>query len=319
LAWALIGFAIGVLLTAGGAWGLLRRHLRRVRVAERRARSAERLAELGATTSGLAHEIKNPLSTIGLNAQLLAEGIQDLDAAAEAKAPLIRRVGVLGREVERLRGILSDFLSYAGELRLSKEVVDVNAVVDELVDFFTPQAVKNGVQLRADLARGKLMACVDVAAIKQAVLNLMLNAVQAMAPRPRPGPAAAGGGAGAMHQTGNVSGAGGAPGGGSGAKELIIRTRGGATDVEGKAGDGQDAQRGSVLIEVIDTGPGIPPDALASIFKPYFTTKAGGTGLGLPTTRRIVEAHEGRVEVHSESGRGTSFRIVLPAETVGGV
>lgn len=305
MTWGLIGFAVGVLLAASAAWGLVRRHLRRVRIAERRARSAERLAELGATTSGLAHEIKNPLSTIGLNAQLLAEGIQELDAPEQAKASLVRRVGVLGREVDRLRGILTDFLSYAGELRLSKEVVDVNAVVDELVDFFTPQAVKNGVQLRADLARGKLPACVDVAAIKQAVLNLMLNAVQAMAPRTGAGAGSAAGGAGGQ------SGAAGA----AGPKELIIRTRGAAAeDGGGKRDEAEGGVRGSVVIEVIDTGPGIPADALASIFKPYFTTKAGGTGLGLPTTRRIVEAHEGRVEVHSEAGRGTAFRIVLPGE-----
>jgi signal transduction histidine kinase len=62
------------------------------------------------------------------------------------------------------------------------------------------------------------------------------------------------------------------------------------------------------------TGPGIPTAALPDIFKPYFTTKAGGTGLGLPTTRRIVEAHGGRVEVHSEPGRGTAFTVTLPAD-----
>ena len=274
-----------MLLTAGGAWGLVRRHLRRVRAAERRARSAERLAELGATTSGLAHEIKNPLSTIGLNAQLLGEAIADLAVPEDAKGPLVRRIGVLTREVERLRGILTDFLSYAGELHLSRESVDVNAVVDELIDFFAPQASKNGVQLRADLARGRLEASVDVAAIKQAVLNLMLNAVQAMTPRTgTPGPAA-------------------------GPKELIIRTR-----VDAAPGQERDGVGRQVTIEVIDTGPGIAREAMASIFKPYFTTKAGGTGLGLPMTRRIVEAHGGRIEVHSEAGRGTAFRVVLPGD-----
>lgn len=309
----MIGFAIGVLLTAGGALGLVRRHLRRVRVAERRARSAERLAELGATTSGLAHEIKNPLSTIGLNAQLLAEGIGELEAPAEAKSPLIRRVGVLTREVERLRGILTDFLSYAGEMHLSREVVDLNSVIDELVDFFSPQASKSGVQLRADLARGKLLASVDVSAVKQAVLNLMLNAVQAMTPRTGPasgGEARRGGG----EEGASSSAASSAPGGATGgAKELIIRTR--AADDEAEPGE---PRRPTVVVEVIDTGPGIAPDSLASIFKPYFTTKAGGTGLGLPTTRRIIEAHDGRIEVHSEPGRGTAFTIVIPADVGGG-
>lgn len=309
--WGLIGFAIGVLLTASAAWGLVRRHLRRVRAAERRARSAERLAELGATTSGLAHEIKNPLSTIGLNAQLLAEGIGELQAPTEAKGPLVRRAGVLMREVERLRGILTDFLSYAGELHLSREVVDLNSVIDELVDFFTPQASKNGVHLRPDLARGKLMASLDVSAVKQAVLNLMLNAVQAMAPRTGPGvgdfvrraPTEA---TGARADPSGGAG-GGVAGGAAGSKELIVRTRAGESQAEPGA-----AGRPTVVVEVIDTGPGIGAEALASIFKPYFTTKAGGTGLGLPTTRRIIEAHEGQITVHSEPGRGTAFTIVLP-------
>lgn len=289
--YTLLGFVVGVAMTSAGSWGLLRRHLRRVRAAERRARSAERLAELGATTSGLAHEIKNPLSTIGLNAQLLAEGIHDLDASADAKGALVRRVGVLTREVERLRGILTDFLSYAGELRLSREPVDLNQVVDELIDFFSPQATKSGVQLRPDLARGKLPADLDVSAVKQAVLNLLLNAVQAMTPRtgtPTP-PDAAGR-----------------------ARELIIRTRAGTDDAEPGG-----PRIPTVVVEVADTGPGVPPDVLPSIFKPYFTTKAGGTGLGLPTARRIIEAHGGRIEVHSEPGRGTAFTVTLPGESAG--
>ena len=288
----LLGLAIGILLTASAAWGLVRRHLRRVRAAERRARSAERLAELGSMTSGLAHEIKNPLSTIGLNAQLLAEGLADLDAPAEAKGPLVRRVGALSREVERLRGILTDFLEYAGELHLSREAADVGAVVEELIDFFAPQATKAGVHLRGDIAPGRLAASIDVAAVKQALLNILLNAVQAMTPRAGTGTGAAAGGAS----------------NGASAKEIIVRVR--ADRAEGATRDGDESA--GVVVEVIDTGPGIPPDVLGRIFSPYFTTKAGGTGLGLPMTRRIVEAHAGRIDVHSEVGRGTSFRVVLP-------
>ncbi|MEZ6233184.1 MAG: ATP-binding protein [Phycisphaerales bacterium] len=295
---ALLGFAIGILITASAAWGLVRRHLRRVRAAERRARSAERLAELGSMTSGLAHEIKNPLSTIGLNAQLLAEGLADLDAPAEAKGPLVRRVGALSREVERLRGILTDFLEYAGELHLSREAADVGALVEELIDFFAPQATKAGVHLRGDVGPGRLVASIDVAAVKQALLNILLNAVQAMTPRTGVA-AAGGGGAGASN--------------GSSAKEIIVRVRADAADGASRDGDGA----AGVVVEVIDTGPGIPPDVLGRIFSPYFTTKAGGTGLGLPMTRRIVEAHGGRIDVHSEVGRGTSFRVALPGGGAG--
>src|SRR6187455_1156626 len=132
---SLVGFAAGILVTALAARALTRRHLSRLRGAERRARANERLAEIGAMTGGLAHEIKNPLSTIGLNAQLLAEGIDELDVDSESKGRLSRRVAALRREADRLRGVLSDFLQYAGQLRIDPHPADVNAVVEELADF----------------------------------------------------------------------------------------------------------------------------------------------------------------------------------------
>jgi signal transduction histidine kinase len=275
----LIGFGLGVLVAAAASAWLVRRAIRRIRAAERRARNAERLAEIGAMTGGLAHEIKNPLSTIGLNAQLLAEGIDELSVPGEDKGRLSRRVGTLRREVDRLRGILTDFLQYAGTVRLDPRPTDLNGVVEELVDFFLPQAEKSGVRLRADLAAGPLMGSLDAPLIKQAVLNLMLNAVQAMSP-----PA---GGAGAA--------------GADSPRELILRTaredRGGAP---------------SLVLHVIDTGPGMTPETQSKIFNPYFTTRAGGSGLGLPTARRLIEAHDGTIEVHSEPARGTDFTITLP-------
>jgi signal transduction histidine kinase len=276
--WSLVGFGAGVGATALAARWQVRRSRARAQVAERRARAAERLAELGAMTGGLAHEIKNPLSTIGLNAQLLAEGIDELPTgspvAGEDKQRLSRRLASLRREVERLRGILTDFLHYAGELRLEARPADLNAIVGELMDFFEPQATRQGVRLRPDLAPGTVPAMVDAALLKQAVLNLLLNGVQAMQGAAAPGP-----------------------------KELLVRTAR-AQDPDGRA---------MAVLHVIDTGPGIPPEVMPKIFTPYFTTKAGGSGLGLPTTRRLVEAHQGRLEVHSEVGKGTVFSVWLPA------
>jgi signal transduction histidine kinase len=277
----LLGFAIGALAAVGAALLVIRGHVRRVRAAERRARAVERMAEIGAMTGGLAHEIKNPLSTIGLNAQLLAEGIEELPIAAEEKGRLSRRVGTLRREVDRLRGILTDFLRYAGDLRLDARPADVNTVVEELVDFFLPQAERQGVRLRADLSPGPLTAMIDVGQIKQAALNLMLNAVQAMSEEQ----------------------ASGGQGKGAPARELILRTA-------REAGPVRDPH---VAVHVIDTGPGIPNETIGRVFEPYYTTKSGGTGLGLPTARRIVEAHGGTIDVHSEPGRGTDFTIMLPA------
>src|SRR4051812_22144318 len=183
--WALaIGLVVGAAVAALAARWQIRRSLDRVRAAERRARSAERLAEVGAMTGGLAHEIKNPLSTIGLNAQLLAEGVDELPrdrpVEDEARQRLSRRLSSLRREVERLRGILTDFLNFAGEIKLDLKEADLNRVVDELADFFLPQAQQQGVRMRVELSPSPLVGRVDAPLIKQAVLNLMLNAVQAM-------------------------------------------------------------------------------------------------------------------------------------------
>jgi len=278
-----VGLIVGAAAMAIGASAYLRRHLRRVREAERRARGAERLAEIGAMTGGLAHEIKNPLSTIGLNAQLLAESIAELPIEPDEKGRLDRRIGSLRREVDRLRGILQDFLEYAGELRLDRRPADLNTVVEELVDFFMPQARKQGVRLMADLKAQPSACLIDVPHIKQAVLNLMLNAVEAMATAGREaGPEQAGA----------------APP----PKELILRTERGSSATGGA----------QLKLHVIDTGPGIGPETLEKIFRPYFTTKSGGSGLGLPTTRRIIEAHDGRIDVHTAPGQGTDFAITLP-------
>jgi signal transduction histidine kinase len=279
LVWFLPGFVLGLSVAGFAAWWYLRRHLRKVREAERRARAAERMAEIGAMTGGLAHEIKNPLSTIGLNAQLLSEGIDELAIDPESKGRLLRRLGSLRREVERLRGVLSDFLSYAGNIKLDARPVDLNQIVEELTDFFGPQAQQAGVRLRASPSPTPVTAHADASLVKQAVLNLMLNAVQAMSAQPD-----------------------------GRERELFLRTelhteKGGQTHA---------------VLHVTDTGPGMSAETLSKIFTPYFTTKAGGSGLGLPTARRLIEAHPGRLEVHSEPGRGTDFRIVLPTVAPGG-
>ncbi|MBU6412645.1 MAG: two-component sensor histidine kinase [Planctomycetes bacterium] len=274
--WFALGLAVGIAASIVAARIVVKRSLSRALVAERRARTAERLAEIGGMTGGLAHEIKNPLSTIGLNAQLLKEELEEIQGDEDRRGRMTRRLDALKREVERLRGILQDFLEYAGELRLDLKPLNVSALVDELGDFFAPQADKAGVRMRIDLASDPLNAEVDGPRLKQAVLNLMLNAVQAM---------------GSVHDGGQIR-----------SKELILRTSR-QMDADGRA---------MALIQVIDTGPGISAEAMAKIFQPYFTTKAGGTGLGLPTSRRIVEAHHGRMDLQSEPGRGTDFQIRIP-------
>ncbi|MEE9211559.1 MAG: histidine kinase dimerization/phospho-acceptor domain-containing protein [Phycisphaeraceae bacterium] len=187
MVWFWIGLGAGVLLTIPLTAIAARRAERRVRRLEQRARTAERLAELGTLTGGLAHEIKNPLSTVGLNVQLLQEDLSDLahDAAPGALPEdrlgrLRRRFETLSRETQRLRDILEDFLRFAGRIKLDPSPTDVNALVDELTDFFQPQALASKVQLRTTLAAALTTVQADAGLLKQAVLNLLINACQAM-------------------------------------------------------------------------------------------------------------------------------------------
>ncbi len=271
-------FTLG--LAAGGASALLltasliTRRLVRLRAAEQRALRQERLAELGALTGGLAHEIKNPLSTIGLNVQLASEAISDSQLPEDDKATLVRRVETVSREATRLANILNDFLRFAGRIKLAPIESDAREVVEELVDFYRPQCELHRVVLRADLPAEPARARFDPALLKQALLNLLINATQAMS-----GPPAA---------------AGDAP-----TRELLVRI--------GVLPD-------ELVIHVIDTGPGIPADKHAEIFRPYVTGRKGGSGLGLAVTRRIVEEHGGRIDLYSEPGKGSDFVIRLPIE-----
>jgi signal transduction histidine kinase len=254
---ALLSAPLWVFLTLWAS----RRTWRSARRLSARAKGQEQLAELGQLAGGLAHEIKNPLSTINLNLKLLSE---DLQAPRDDSLPRCRRrLTSVQEEVDRLRDILEDFLRYAGRYELQLAPVDLRRLVEELADFFRPQAQAAHVLLRLNLPAEPVRCNVDQDLLKQALLNLMINATQAMT-----------------------------EGG-----ELILNVS---------------VQRDRALIEVIDTGPGMPPDVRQKVFDVYYSTRKGGSGLGLPTTRRIVRAHGGTVAVQSETGKGTRFLIALP-------
>ncbi len=276
--WTTLGVAIGVAALVPVMKILLRGAERRAREAERRARDAQRLAELGSMTGGLAHEIKNPLSTIGLNAQLLGEAITETELPPEQRDRMVRRLEALSREVERLRGILTDFLQFAGRVKLDAQPRDLAVIVSEVSDFFHPQCDQSRIVLRTQLPDEPVMVRVDGPLVKQALLNLMINATQAMADRTPDD-----------HT----------PRGSSEPRELIVRVV---------------ADRKEARVHVIDTGPGIEPGRIDEIFRPYVSLKSGGTGLGLPSARRIIEEHGGRLVAHSEPGRGSDFVIHLPRE-----
>jgi signal transduction histidine kinase len=150
---------------------------RRAATLERRAIQAERLAEIGSLTGGLAHEIKNPLSTVQLNLQLLRE---DLMPENPSYSRLVSRLDTVHRETTRLREILDDFLRYAGRIELDKRPTELTACSKSSVDFFAPQAQLQRAQLRLKKHASPVVANVDPRLIKQAVLNLLINGLQAI-------------------------------------------------------------------------------------------------------------------------------------------
>lgn len=259
--WFLIGaVAAGPLWAAAALWAS-RRLWRNARRLAARAKGHDHLVELGQLAGGLAHEIKNPLSTINLNLRLLAEDLSR--HGDEEHGRWRRRLRSVQEEADRLRAILDDFLRYAGKYELSPVPTDLRRLVAEVVDFFTPQADDARVIIRSSLPEQPIVCDVDVNMVKQALLNLMINAVQAMT-----------------------------DGG-----ELLLRVA---------------AQRDRAVVEVIDTGPGMPPETASKVFDVYFSTKKRGSGLGLPTTRRIIREHDGTIRLQSEVGKGTRFIITLP-------
>lgn len=266
--WFLPGLLAGLAggLTTAAIFGAsLRRRLRqqtaRVQEADAELVQLRRLAELGTLTGVLAHEIKNPLSTVGLNLQLLQEDLASTDGMQDR---LRSRLETVQRETTRLRDFLDDFLRYAGKLELDRQPTDLNLLLEELVDFFAPQAQLQRVQLRLQRSQSPLIAAVDAKVIKQAVLNLMINAVQAM----------------------------------TNGGELILSA---TADANGQA-----------IIDVTDTGPGIDPERLDKIFQAYYSTKRGGTGLGLAMARRIAQEHGGSLTVTSVPGKGSRFSLAVP-------
>ena len=232
-------------------------------MSERRTKH-NRMAFLGTLAGGLAHEIRNPLSTIKVNLQLLREELERVEGESMARSQ--RRVDILDKAVRRMEDILDDFLNFARGFELEPEPTDLNALIDEVAVFVEPEARRLDIDLRTAYDDTLPELPIDRKYFQQALLNLVLNARQAIE-------------------------ATGAPG------QIFLTTR--------RSGD-------AAVVNVTDTGPGIPDDVRPRVFDAYFSTKKGGTGLGLPTTRRIIEEHGGGIDVKSEPGKGTSFTITLP-------
>jgi signal transduction histidine kinase len=224
-------------------------------------RLVEQYTEIATLAGGLAHEIKNPLSTICLNMELLAEDFADADSPRDRRA--IAKIAVVQRECGRLQNLLDDFLSFAKVRTVRFEASDLNKQVQEVLEFFAPKAKGSNIEVICYFDSQLPSVVLDRESFHGALINLVLNAQQAM------------------------------PQGG----QLVVRTGPTATGVS---------------LELIDTGCGMDDKTAAHVFDTFFSTKPGGSGLGLPTTRKVVEAHGGRISVQSEVGHGTKFTIELP-------
>lgn len=217
--------------------------------------------ELAALAGSLAHEIKNPLSVIRMNMELLAEDFADAQTPRERRA--VAKIEMVTRQCTRLENLLNDFLRFSKVRRLDLRMGNLNEQIERVLDLFAPQAREQGVEivryLDADLPSIQLNA----ETLQAALVNLVKNALEAM------------------------------PDGG----QFVARTR---------------MTRSGVALDLIDTGCGMDERTAVKMFEAFYSTKSGGSGLGLPTAQKIIEAHGGRISVHSEAGRGTQFTLEFP-------
>lgn len=227
---------------------------------QREMTRAGHLATLGELAAGLAHEIRNPLAGIAGVVDVMGK---ELPPQSPSRAVL----GDVQREVAHIQAILNDLLSYARPRPPVFHPVDLNNTIEQAILLSRQQVSTKPIQIEFEANSSMPKVLHDPALIQQVVLNLLLNAIQAIT--------------------------------GSGQIRVSL-TR-----------EGQQA-----MIQVSDTGRGISAEALPKIFKPFFTTRSEGTGLGLSLAKGIVESHGGNIEVRSMLGKGSQFSIWLPIDGV---
>jgi two-component system sensor histidine kinase HydH len=230
------------------------RHLQEAQAAVRRS---ERLAALGQLSAGLAHEIRNPLSTIRTSAEMLLKNVDEASGVAREMA------GFISTEVDRTNALVTRFLDFARPLALRLEKTDLTQVIDRAILDVEKHTPPLDVVIYKNYSPDIPPLLLDGQLIERVVYNLVLNAAQASPP----------------------------------SSSITVKTR---------------QMNGTVEIAVIDRGSGIDAPLLDNIFNPFFTTKSSGVGLGLAIVSKIVDEHGGTINVESEPGSGSVFRIFLP-------
>ncbi len=218
---------------------------------------SRRLADLGRLTSGVGHEVKNPINAIVVHLELLREKLARRDSSAE------RHVDVIQNEIRRLDRVVQTLIDFSRPVELDLAMHDLRSIVSSVLTLAEPDLEQRSVYVRSTMPAAPVYVRVDADMIQQALLNVLLNGAQAMA-----------------------------EGG-----ELYVELR-------------QNAHEASLRIR--DQGCGIPQEILGRIFNLYFTTKRDGTGIGLAMTYRILQLHNGSVQVESQMDVGTQFTLRLP-------
>ena len=218
-----------------------------------------------AIAAGIAHEVRNPLNALQINLEILEEEISEV--VPDRNSHVFEVIGKIAGELRSLDNFVTEFLRFARPPRLNRQPVAVRLLLADLVTFVGPECSRKGVSVSLAVEGGPETVVVDGFQLKHAVLNLVLNALQAT-------------------------------------------PKGGAIAIEA-GGDDR-----ALEIRVRDGGEGMSEGVLPRAFDAFFTTREGGTGLGLPIARRIVEAHGGRLDLQSREGEGTLATLSLPAAGV---
>jgi PAS domain S-box-containing protein len=217
-----------------------------------------KLAALGRLTSGVAHEVKNPLNAMMIHVELLKERLED------SGADVRQSLEIIGGEIRRLDRVVQGFLKFMRPQELTLKPVDLNAMLQSVCALLEAESQSHGVRFVLELDADLPTVSADEELLRQAFINILQNAVQAM------------------------------PTGGA----VRVRTR--PEELEW------------VRVTVTDQGVGIAPEDVDKIFKLYYTSKVGGSGIGLSVVYRIVQLHDGTIEAKSEPGRGTAMIVRLP-------
>lgn len=244
---------------------------RAVEERERELVRHERLVAVGKMAAMITHEVRNPLSAIGLNTELLEDELGALPQADEARS----LCQAITKEVDRLAAITEEYLQFARLPKPKLQLEQVNIIARSLAEFQREQMALRGVELELELDDSVPPVLVDDAQLRQALLNLLRNATDAVADV----------GGGRVVLASQLTAAAHGPGETGRMVELCVR----------------------------DNGPGVPEEAASKLFDPFFSLKANGTGLGLALTHQIIREHGGHIRVESHPGQGATFAISLPA------